>query len=93
MSTRDKSFVTIHTVRAVIRLYGKMFGPWYRPTLKTNDRIISVCQKYGRKNVCVVFRFVKAKILYGFDLDFILCNFQGFLNEAYCNNNKKGGKL
>lgn len=100
MSTRDKSFVTIHTVLAVIRLYNKMFDgicpPFIRLTEINQDRIMNVVQKYGRKNVCVVFRILRSEVeLYGkdafrtLDLGYIIGFFPMFLYRAHHNKERR----
>lgn len=94
--------ITIHTAHAVIRLYNKMFDgvcpPFVRLTEINRDRIMEVVRKYGRKNVCFVFRFLKSEselcgkdAFRALDLGYIIGFFPVFLYKAYCNKDKKGG--
>ena len=88
--------ITVHTVRAVVRLYNKMFDGIYPPLIRLSkinkERITKVVQKYGRKNVCVVFRFLRSEVeIHGkdafrtLDLGYIIGFFPRLLYTAYHN--------
>ena len=85
---------TTQTATAVLMLYNKMFKgilPYHcRVTQWQIDRLKFILSKYGRKRVCVVFRYILSEInLRGIDnmaymnLTFILLNFQMLLDKAY----------
>ena len=93
--------ITEQTVNATRKLYNKMFADYYPPCVRVSNSLkmktIEVLQKYGRKKVCILFRFILSEIrLYGMDkfrffsFNYLMTNFAPLLYYAYHYGKERG---
>lgn len=86
--------ITEQTVNATRKLYNKMFADYFPPCVRVSNllktKTIEVLRKYGRKKVCILFRFILSEIrLYGMDkfrffsFSYLMTNFAPLLYSAY----------
>lgn len=58
--------ITKHTVVAVVKLYNKMFAEYYPPCIRIPNSLLiqtmEVLRRFGRRKVCILFRFILSEI-------------------------------